>query len=109
MANIDLNSLTLRELMKLQKDVSRAVETYEIRRKQEARMALEAEARKMGFSLAELAEGTKAKGRALRPPKYRHPGNPSLTWCGQGRQPHWFKEALGSGRSREELFIDPES
>lgn len=109
MADIDLNSLTLDELKKLQKDVNKAVESYEDRRKQEARAAVEAKAREMGFSLSELSDGTAKKGRTPRPPKYRHPENPSLTWSGRGRQPGWIKEALANGTSLDEFLIEPGS
>ena len=110
MADIDLNSLSLDELKKLQKDVNKAVESYEDRRKQEAKAAVEAKAREMGFSLSELSDGTAKKGgRAPRPAKYRHPENPSLTWSGRGRQPGWIKEALENGTSLDEFLIEPRS
>lgn len=109
MTDIDLNSLTLDELKKLQKDVNKAVESYEDRRKQEAKAAVEAKAREMGFSLSELADGTAKKGRTPRPAKYRHPENPSLTWSGRGRQPGWIKEALENGTSLDEFRIEPRS
>ncbi len=109
MADIDLSSLTLDELKKLQKDVNKAVETYEDRRKQEARSAAEAVAREMGFSLSELTDGSGKKGKAPNPPKYRHPENPSLTWTGRGRQPAWIKEALENGTPLDEFLIEPKS
>ncbi len=111
MADIDLSSLTLDELKKLQKDVNKAVETYEDRRKQEARSAAEAVAREMGFSLSELTHGSGKKGKTKtpNPPKYRHPENPSLTWSGRGRQPAWIKEALENGTSLDEFLIEPRS
>jgi DNA-binding protein H-NS len=107
MADIDLSSLTLDELKKLQKDVNKAVENYEVRRKQEAKPAVEAKAREMGFSLSELTDGTARKGR--RPAKYQHPGDTSVTWSGRGRQPGWIKEALENGRSLDEFLLEPKS
>ncbi len=109
MADIDLSSLTLDELKKLQKDVNKAVETYEDRRKQEARAAVEAKAREMGFSLSELTDGSGKKGKTPNPPKFRHPENPSLTWSGRGRQPAWIKEALENGTSLDDFLIEPKS
>lgn len=106
MADIDLNSLTLDELKKLRKDVNKALENYEGRRMQEARAAVEAKAREMGFSLSDLSEGPAGKGRSPRPAKYRHPENPSLTWSGRGRQPRWIKEALENGTSLDEFLIE---
>ncbi len=108
MPDIDLTTLTLGELKTLQMDVNKAIETQEERRKQEAWAAIEAEAQKLGFSLADLVEAAGTTGRLPRPPKYRHPTDPSLTSSGRGRQPGWFKEALRCGRSREDLLFDRE-
>ena len=82
MVDIDLDSLSLAELKALQKDVTKAVEDYDARRRKEAQVALEEKARELGFSLAELVEGlgkTSRKGRVPQPAKYRHPENASLT------------------------------
>ena len=109
MADIDLDSLTLDELKALQKDVNKAVEDYDERRKQEARAEVEARARELGFSLAELADGSgkgAKKTKAPQPAKYRHPENASLTWSGRGRQPGWIKDALENGTSLDELLIE---
>jgi len=55
---------------------------------------VEALARDLGYSLAELV-GTETKSsRAPAAAKYRHPKNPALTWSGRGRKPQWFVEAL---------------
>ncbi|MCA1853024.1 MAG: H-NS histone family protein [Beggiatoa sp.] len=40
-----------------------------------------------------------------RPPKYANPADPSQTWAGTGRQPLWFKDALSSGKSADELRV----
>ena len=109
MDEINLDDLTLDELKKLQKDVNKAVDSYEDRRKQDARAAVEAKAKEMGFSLAELTGGTSKKARTPSPAKYRHPENPSLTWSGRGRQPGWIKEAAESGTSLDTLLVQPES
>ncbi len=38
-------------------------------------------------------------------PKYRNPDDPSQTWAGRGKQPHWFLSQLRSGRPVEDLRI----
>ena len=40
-----------------------------------------------------------------QPPKYRHPENPNLTWCGRGMRPHWLKELEQRGGNRKDLLI----
>ena len=106
MADYDLEALSLSELKKIQKDVAKAIATFEDRQKAEARAKVEALARDLGYSLAELI-GTETKpSRAPVAAKYRHPENPGLTWSGRGRKPQWFVEALEAGKTASELAID---
>ena len=105
MADYDLEALSLGELKKMQKDVTKAISTFEDRQKAEARAKVEAFARDLGYSLAELV-GTEAKSsRAPAAAKYRHPENPALTWSGRGRKPQWFVEALAGGKTAADLAI----
>lgn len=106
MSNIDIDGLSLAELKHLQKDVAKAIDGYEDRQRQEARAALEAKARDMGFSLSELLDAPRRKSaRKVNPPKYRHPENPDLTWSGRGRRPDWVKDILAKGGSLEDHAI----
>jgi DNA-binding protein H-NS len=106
MADYDLEALSLSELKKMQKDVAKAISNYEDRRKAEARAKVEALARDLGYTLAELV-GTEMKtSRAPAAAKYRHPENPALTWSGRGRKPQWFVEALEAGKTASELAIN---
>ncbi len=105
MADFDLEALSLGELKKMQKDVAKAISTFEDRQKAEARAKVEALARDLGYTLAELV-GTETKSsRAPAAAKYRHPENSALTWSGRGRKPQWFVEALAAGKTAEELAI----
>jgi DNA-binding protein H-NS len=105
MADYDLEALTLSELKKMQKDVAKAISTFEDRQKAEVRAKVEALARNLGYSLAELV-GTETKSsRAPAAAKYRHPENLALTWSGRGRKPRWFVEALEAGKTASDLAI----
>ena len=101
---MDLNSLSLAELKKLQRDVTSAIATFESRAKAKARAELEARAKELGFTLAEVlsGEGGKVK-RAPAQVKYRNPANVTETWSGRGRRPAWFNEALARGKSPDDL------
>jgi DNA-binding protein H-NS len=100
MADYDLEALSLNELKKMQKDLAKATSTYEDRQKAEARAKVEALARDLGYSLAELV-GTETKSsRAPAVAKYRHPENAALTWSGRGRTPRCFVNAQEAGRAR---------
>jgi hypothetical protein len=57
MADFNLEALSLKELRQLQKDLAKAISTYEDRHKAEARAKLEAIAKEMGYSLADLIGG----------------------------------------------------
>ena len=103
---MDLNNLSLSELKKLHSDVKKAINDYEDRKKKEARAELEAKAKEMGFSLAELlGDVPKEKKRRTVAAKYSHPENSGLTWTGRGRQPKWVVEALASGKTLSDLLI----
>jgi DNA-binding protein H-NS len=105
MADYDLEAMSLGELKKMQKDLAKAISTYVDRQKAEARVKVEALARDLGYSLAELV-GTETKSsRGPAAAKYRHPENPALTWSGRGRRPQWFVEALGAGNTASDLAI----
>jgi len=102
MLDLDLNALSLKELRQLQKDVTRAIDSYEERQKAEARTKLEAMAKEMGYSLSDLAP---AEGKGAKAPKYCHPDDPRLTWSGRGRKPRWFNEAIDAGYTRDHMLI----
>jgi DNA-binding protein H-NS len=89
----------------MQKDVAKAISAFEDRQKAEARTKVEALARELGYSLAELV-GTETKSsRSPAAAEYRHPENPALTWSGRGRKPQWFVEALEAGKTASDLAI----
>ncbi|WP_333817101.1 H-NS histone family protein [Tabrizicola sp.] len=106
MADFDLEALSLGELKKMQKDVAKAISTFEDRQKAEARARVEAFARDLGYSLAELVGPETKITRAPAAAKYRHPENPALTWSGRGRKPQWFVEALEAGKTATDLAIN---
>jgi DNA-binding protein H-NS len=105
MADFDLEALSLNELKKKQKDIAKAISTFEDRQKAEARAKVEAFARDLGYSLAELVGADTKTSRAPAAAKYRHPENPALTWSGRGRKPQWFAEALSAGKTAEDMAI----
>ena len=105
MADIDLSSASLDELKTLQKEVDKAIATFEARKRLDALSALEAKAKEMGFTLTELTGARGKVGQATSVPKYVHPENPAVTWTGRGRQPGWIKEALQAGKSLDDFLI----
>lgn len=100
--SVNLDKMSLSELKSLRKDVDKAISGYEARKKAEALSALEAKASEMGFSLSELTGGG---SKRISAPKYSNPEKPGQTWTGRGRQPAWFKSAIASGKSPDDLRI----
>ena len=103
---VDLNGLSLEELKKLKKDVEKAIANFEERARLQALAEAEEVARARGFSLSDLAEVQKSKGKGKTvPPKYANPNDPTQMWSGRGRRPKWVNEALEAGKSLEDLKI----
>ncbi len=105
MENFNLDSMSLADLKKLQKDVNKAVDSFQDRQRNEALAAAEAKVREMGFTLAELTGMPIKKSKTVSAPKYRHPEHPEQTWTGRGRHPDWIKDAMEAGRSKDEFLI----
>lgn len=104
--DIDLNGLSLKELKDLNTKVTRAIASFEDRRKESALARLEQEARALGFaSLAELTGAPIARKRGIGAAKFVNPANGDDTWTGKGRKPRWFIEALAAGKSPDDLML----
>jgi DNA-binding protein H-NS len=77
----------------------------QVRHKQQlgdARKQVVQYAKSLGYTIDELfgtGKGEKAKV------KFHNPANPDQTWSGRGKRPNWFKEALASGKSKEDLAL----
>ena len=103
--SINLNDLSLKDLKKLERDIAAAIANYDARGKAEAIAALEAHAKSMGFSLAELTgiQITTTRKRVPATTKYRNPANLTETWSGRGRKPRWYDALIASGVRADDL------
>jgi DNA-binding protein H-NS len=102
---IDLETLSLKELKQLKKDVETAIADYKDREQRQALAEIEVFAREKGLSPADLAQLLGKKTRRPAKPKYANPAEPSETWSGRGRRPRWVQAALDSGKSLDDLAI----
>jgi len=103
--NLDLNSMSLKDLKDLQGQVNRAIASFEDRMKRKAVEELEEKARALGYSLGELLGSVPTRKRAPAKPKYANPADPSDTWSGRGRKPRWVEAALKAGKTLDDLAI----
>jgi DNA-binding protein H-NS len=101
--SINLNTMSLKDLKDLRKDVDKAISEFAERQKAEARAELEKKAKELGFSLEELVSGKQKRAKVA--PKYRNPANASETWTGRGRRPRWVEAALAAGKSLDDFAI----
>jgi DNA-binding protein H-NS len=102
---IDVNSMSLRDLKELHAKTARAIASFEERRKKEAIRELDEKARELGFSLEELIGVNPARKRSSAAPKYANPANSAETWTGRGRKPRWFEAAIADGKTAADLEI----
>lgn len=108
---IDLNGLSRKELLALQKRVEAALQRTVERERKEALAALEKAAKAHGFTIDEVVQAkpqrrsTPRKKAKPSPAKYANPSDKAQTWTGKGRQPKWFKEALAGGATPESLTV----
>ncbi|MFK7752280.1 MAG: H-NS family nucleoid-associated regulatory protein [Sedimentitalea sp.] len=100
--------MSRKELLKLGKDVEKALVEAEGRERAEALKAAEKAAADFGFSLGELAGKPSRKNaapKAQSQAKYRNPENGNQTWSGRGRKPNWVHDALANGTDLATLEI----
>ena len=102
--NLDLDTMTLKDLRDLRGKLDRAINSYEDRKSREALAAIEGAAREHGFNLAELT-GAKPRRSGTVAPKYANPNDPTMTWTGRGRKPRWVQENLEGGKQLDDLLI----
>lgn len=103
--NVDLDSLSLKELKSLQNQVAASIASFEDRKKKQAIAELEDKARELGFSLNELLGAAQSRKRAPGKARYANPANRSETWTGRGRKPRWVEAALKAGKSLDDMAI----
>lgn len=102
---IDLAAMSRDELTTLKKNVDKALDTLETRRRAEALKAAEEAAKEFGFSLSELNSAQPNTKKTKGAPKFVNPEDPSQTWTGRGRKPNWVVAHLDAGKPLEDLAL----
>jgi len=94
MASVNVDKMSLKELLDLEAKVQKAINAARERERAEVKHAMAALAEKRGFSMAELFGG---RGRKVSAAKYANPDNRAETWTGRGRKPNWLVAKLNKG------------
>jgi len=104
---INLDTMTRKELLELKTNVDQALVNADDRDRRNALQAAEKAVAEYGFKLSEISGGKlRAKGKRTKSAaKYRNPANHEQTWSGRGRKPHWVHEALSDGTDITNLEI----
>ena len=106
---INIYEMSRKELVSLKSDIEKILAKLHIKEKKDALAAAKKAAAEYGFSLDELTAkrstgGASGTGSSAEP-KFANPEDSSQTWTGKGRQPLWYKSAIASGKSEEDLAI----
>jgi DNA-binding protein H-NS len=101
MAMVNVDKLSLKELVDLESKVQKAIAAARDRERTELKKKVADLAETHGFSVAELFGATRGrgaiKGKSVGVAKYANPENKSDTWTGRGRKPNWLVERLKKG------------
>src|SRR5918992_5970767 len=113
---INIVNIPTLKLKALFKDIETELKHRDVTDKREALERMRDIAAEYGLNLSEVInkEGRldtkKPKSKNAdqnSKPKYINPDNPDQTWSGRGHQPKWLKEALATGKTLEQLLIEP--
>jgi DNA-binding protein H-NS len=105
MASINVDKMTLRELMDLEVKVQRAISVAKDRERAELKQKITEMVDSRGFSVSDLfgsAKGGRGKSVAA---KYANPDNRAETWTGRGRKPNWLVAKLAKGASMDDFAV----
>ena len=104
MASVNVDRMSLKELLELEAKLDKAIATARERERSEVKQKIEAIIQNAGFSMSELFGGRSSpiKGRTV-PAKYVNPANPAETWTGRGRKPRWLTAKLDKGAKLEDF------
>jgi DNA-binding protein H-NS len=103
MASVNVDKLSLKELLDLEAKVQKAIAGARERERAEVKHAMAALAEKRGFSMSELFGG-RGRGK-ISATKYANPDNRAETWTGRGRKPNWLVAKLNKGAKMTDFAI----
>ena len=109
MAAINVDKLSLKDLVDLEARVKKAIAAARDRERSELKKKVADLAETHGFSVSELFGSTRGrpagKGKSIGVAKYANPENKSDTWTGRGRKPNWLVERLKKGAKLGDFAI----
>ncbi len=107
MTKVNLDRMSHKDLLDLQRDVAAAIDRRRNQELSELKRKMVEMASASGFEINELLSGKRTSGKKAGSAavKYRNPKNPAQTWAGRGRKPTWMVEALKKGQKMENFAV----
>jgi DNA-binding protein H-NS len=103
---MNIESMTLAELEALASTVRARIEALRREQAAELRRVLEQKAKEAGLDLRVLfGKRRGARAQTSLPARYRDPADPTRTWCGVGKRPRWYREAIAAGITPEQMAV----
>ena len=93
---LDLENRSLRDLQELHKTVNAAIESARAKQREAVQKKVAKIVADAGFKISELFPAKRPHKRAMASSSKKdsvlhiNPDNPSQTWSGRGRRPHWM-------------------
>jgi DNA-binding protein H-NS len=104
MASVNVDKMSLKELVDLEARVRRAIANAKERERSDLKNKIASLAENAGFTVTELFGGGRGKGGKVAV-KYRNKDNVSETWTGRGRQPKWLAAKLSKGAKLSDFAL----
>jgi len=98
---IDFDSMSTDELWSLHNQVTSTLS----RKMMAKKVKLEGRLRTLEAPLNAISPHRPRRPYPKVLPKYQNPKNPAEKWSGRGRQPHWVKAQLESGKKLDRFLI----
>ncbi|EZP41761.1 H-NS family nucleoid-associated regulatory protein [Janthinobacterium lividum] len=102
---MDLFTMTMLELRKLEDNVKQELNSREREDLNKAREQIMAIAQQAGIPLKQLILDGLHPRTGKVAVRYRHPDNTAEQWTGRGRQPLWVRQWVESGKSIDLLRV----
>ena len=105
MAAINVDKLSLKELVVLETKIKSALGEARDRERALVKSKMAELAQTHGFSVSELFDGARSRKKPVGVAKYANPENKSDTWTGRGRKPNWLVGRLKKGAKLSDFGI----
>jgi DNA-binding protein H-NS len=109
MAAVNVDKLSLKELVDLEAKVKKAIALARDRERIEIKKKMADLAETHGFSVSELFGSGRGRGpgknKSVGVAKYANPENKLDTWTGRGRKPNWVVERMKKGAKLADFEI----